>query len=506
MNRTQKFAINTFTSVLQQIVVMLVGFITPRIMLEYYGSEVNGLITSLTQFFSYFSLVEAGLASASIYALYKPLADNDTVTTNSVLSATKRFYTKSGVVFLLLTIALAISYPLYVKTNALQSQEIVFLVFVLGFSGCLDFFTLSKYRSLLTADQKLYVINIANLTHNVVNTVIVVIMAQCNASVLVLKAVALLSIVLRSVILVFYCRKNYNYLDFSVEPNYEALNKRWDALVLQVLGAIHTGAPVMIITLILKDLNAASIYSVYSLVTIGIGGVVGVFTNGLSSAFGEIIAENKEDTLRKSHREFECAYYCLIAILYTVSFVMINSFIKLYTAGIEDVEYSIPLFGFLVVLDGLLYNIKTPQGMLIISAGHFKETRYQVIMQGLIAVVGGAVLAMHFGLYGVVLGSVLSNLYRDIDLLFYVPKKITKASWKITAKHMGIVIMVPVIIVLISTMVDMKIRNYFGWCLWAVIVTIFSSVVTLALMWLVDKEAFMGIVYRIKQLLVKFRR
>lgn len=506
MNRTQKFAVNTFTSILQQIVVMLVGIITPRIMLKYYGSEVNGLVTSLTPFFSYFSLVEAGLASASIYALYKPLADHDELATNSVLSATKKFYFKSGIVFCVLTIILSICYPLYVETSALSFSEIMFLVFVLGFSGCLDFFTLSKYRSLLTADQRLYVINIANLTHNIINTLIVVIMAHCRVSVLILKAVALLSIVVRSVILVLYCRKKYNYLDFSAEPNYNALNKRWDALVLQVLGVIHTGAPVMIITLVLKDLKVASVYSIYSLVTTGIGGVVGVFTSGLSSAFGEIIAENKEETLRKSHREFECIYYSIIGVLYTVSFVMINSFVELYTAGITDIEYNVPFLGVLVVLDGLLYNIKTPQGMLVISAGHFKETRWQVITQGLIAVVGGVILALYFGIYGVVLGSVLSNLYRAIDLLFYVPKKITKSSWKITVKHMGVVVLSAVIVVSISVLVDMRIDDFMGWCLWAVAMTMVSSGVIAVLMWLVDKIGFIGVVHRVKYLLVRFKQ
>ena len=54
---------------------MLAGFVTPLIMLKYYGSEVNGLVTSIGQFIVYFNLVEAGLSGAAIYALYKPLAD-----------------------------------------------------------------------------------------------------------------------------------------------------------------------------------------------------------------------------------------------------------------------------------------------------------------------------------------------------------------------------------------------------------------------------------------------
>ena len=45
---------------------MIAGFITPRFMLTAYGSEINGLISSILQFISYFNLVEAGLSSAAV--------------------------------------------------------------------------------------------------------------------------------------------------------------------------------------------------------------------------------------------------------------------------------------------------------------------------------------------------------------------------------------------------------------------------------------------------------
>ena len=75
MNRTQKFALNSLTSMVSQIVVMAAGMITPRLMIATYGSEMNGLVSSLNQFISYITLVEAGIGGAAIYSLYKPLAE-----------------------------------------------------------------------------------------------------------------------------------------------------------------------------------------------------------------------------------------------------------------------------------------------------------------------------------------------------------------------------------------------------------------------------------------------
>ena len=68
-------------------------------MLTVYGSEINGLVTSISQFIGYFSLVEAGLASAAVYSLYKPLAEKDTKGINAILSASRHFYNQAVYIF-----------------------------------------------------------------------------------------------------------------------------------------------------------------------------------------------------------------------------------------------------------------------------------------------------------------------------------------------------------------------------------------------------------------------
>jgi len=86
---------NTISSIVLQFVVMLTGLILPKLYIVTYGSEVNGLVTSITQFISYFTIVEAGLASAGINALYKPLAEQDNGKVSSVLAAIRKFYFQS---------------------------------------------------------------------------------------------------------------------------------------------------------------------------------------------------------------------------------------------------------------------------------------------------------------------------------------------------------------------------------------------------------------------------
>lgn len=420
MSRTKSFIYNSLTAALLQIFTFIAGFIVPRIILAFYGSEINGLVTSITQFIAYFNLVEAGLAGAAVYALYKPLADEDHKSINAVLSATNRFYILSGYIFVALTLGLALIYPAFVKTTELSPFSVGALVLILGVSGALEFFTMAKYRVLLTADQKLYVLSLASIVAIVLNTVIIAVMAYSGASIVILRFVALFSVFARSLILYIYVRLNYKYIDYKETPNNEALNKRWDALYLQILGAIHTGAPVIIAT-IFTSLQMVSVYSIFHMVVAGVSGIVSIFTSGLSASFGDVIARNEQSILQKAYQEFELMFYALISWAFSCTMVLIMPFIKLYTAGINDVNYNIPLIGFLFTLNGLLFSLKTPQGMLVISAGLFRETRLQVTIQGLIAVVGGVIFVQFLGLAGILIGSILSNIYRDIDLLFYIP-------------------------------------------------------------------------------------
>lgn len=500
MSRTKKFLYNSISTGFFQIVLMISGLITPRIMLKYYGSEINGLISSINQFIVYFNLVEAGLSGAAIYALYKPLADNDHKAINGVVSAAKKFYTQSGYIFVSLTIGLAAFYPFFIKTDAITPLNVSLLVIILGTNGALEFFTLSKYRVLLSADQRTYVISLASIVHTIANTIIIAVLGTMQVSIVILRLVALLSIFLRSLILMIYVKTKYQYINYKEKPDTGALNKRWDALYLQVLGAVHKGAPVVILTLATGDLMLVSVYTIFNMVTASINGILSIFKSGLSASFGDVIARGQDKVLQKSYSEFEFSYYALITVVYSIAFVTIMPFIRIYTSGVTDINYDLPLVGFLFVLNGLLYNIKTPQGMLVISAGMFRETRVQTTIQAAIAVILGFALTPFIGIYGALLASIISDVYRDIDLVFFIPKYLTKLPVMDTIKRLIMVTCSAILVYLPYGVLDIKIDNYLHWLLYATIVGIYACIIVIIMSLIFEKDELKGVLNRIARL------
>lgn len=57
--RSKKAILNIITSLLLQVVVLICGFIVPKLIITNFGSNVNGLISSITQFLAYISLLES---------------------------------------------------------------------------------------------------------------------------------------------------------------------------------------------------------------------------------------------------------------------------------------------------------------------------------------------------------------------------------------------------------------------------------------------------------------
>lgn len=126
--------------------------------------------------------------------------------------------------------------------------------------------------------------------------------------------------------------------------------------------------------------------------------------------------------------------------------------------------------------------------MLVISGGMYRETKWQTTIQGAIAVIGGIILAPYYGIAGVLLSSILSNIYRDIDLLFFVPINLTKLPIKKTASRWLIsfcciiIIQVPFFFIMINA------SNYFTWAIYAVCVGMYAVVVVALSGFIFDRE------------------
>jgi len=515
-SRTARFVQNTLSTAVYQITAMIMGFITPRLMILYYGSEVNGLIVSVTEFLTYFKMVESGLAAAAQASLYKPLAQRDHAAVSGVVSAARTFYNAAGWVFLAVTVAFSVIYPLFVPVLDAQGLQmstlsVMALILAMGVSGTLEFFTMSRYRVLLTADQRTYVVSLASMASLILSTALLVALPYLGQDVIVVRLAASLTIVLRSVLLRRYVQKHYPEVNPKATPNKAALSKRWDALWFELTNVFQQGAGVIMGTVITRDPGALSVYGVYHMVTVGLWGVLKMVTTGIYSIFGNLLVSKDKEAFRKAYNDFECLYCLAVTILFGAAAVLIVPFVNLYTHGVTDVNYNVPVLGMLIILEALATQSRIPLNLMISSSGRFPEVRGQCIIQIAVTVIAGAALGfaglMHSAtaaMCGVVAGVCIGDLTRTALLLRFVPKEIVGSSWKESALRLvRMFVTVALIAAPCLILIDPP-RRFFSWAMYGVMMVMYATVVSLLSAWLFDRRSLKSLWGRLMSLLSRF--
>ena len=507
--RTSRFVQNTISTAAYQLTAMLMGFVTPRLMMLYYGSQVNGLIVSVTEFLTYFRLVEAGLASAAVFSLYKPLADGDNDGVSAIVTAARQYYNVAGLIFVGITAGFSLLYPLFVPVDAMDGLSITLLIAAMGISGSLEFFTLSRYRVLLTADQRTFMVSLASMASLLLSTALIVILSYVRVNIIVVRLCASLTIGLRAVILSGYVRRQYPLINPKhPKPNKTSLARRWDAMYQQFTTAFHQGAGVMLTTVITRDTAMVSVYGTYHMVTIGLWGILKMTTTGIYSGFGNLLVSGQEEKFKTAYRDFEYLYLAITTILFSCAAVLIVPFVVLYTDAITDANYFVPAIGLLIVLEAITDHAKMPMDLMIIADGKFRETRHHCTAQVVAAVLLGLGLgylglqtSVTLGVCGILAGIILSNILRAVLQLRFVPRRITRVPWQKTFwRMMRMAAEVAVIALPFLTVWQLNINGFFKWISIAVPLLLYATALTIGFGWLFDRESLVSLFGRVKYL------
>ena len=144
---------NMTMGLFSQMLILATSILLPRLIMVSMGSEANGLINSVNQALVYLSLLEAGVGTVTIQALYKPVAEDDKGSICRILAAAKKYYLRTGTVFAVLVLVFSVIYPLLVKTE-LPAPTVMLVILFSGGGSVLTYFINGKYWLLLQAEGK----------------------------------------------------------------------------------------------------------------------------------------------------------------------------------------------------------------------------------------------------------------------------------------------------------------------------------------------------------------
>ena len=94
MSRKKKYTINFYISILYRIITIICGFLLPKFLIPCFGSKVNGLVNSITQFLGIMVILESGVGAVVESALYKPIAKKNDEEISKIVKSSKKFFDK----------------------------------------------------------------------------------------------------------------------------------------------------------------------------------------------------------------------------------------------------------------------------------------------------------------------------------------------------------------------------------------------------------------------------
>ena len=161
--------------ILQQLLTLTFGLIVPRLFIRTFGSEMTGMLGTLGSLYSYLALVEAGVGTASIQALWGPLGRNDKRGVNEIMVALSQWYNKAGMIYFSGVVLISVVYPLTIKTS-IPFWTIFSVSMLSGMGGVINYWVQGKYIVLMRAEGKKYIMSLVTMANYVASNIIKIVM------------------------------------------------------------------------------------------------------------------------------------------------------------------------------------------------------------------------------------------------------------------------------------------------------------------------------------------
>lgn len=464
--RVKRGIYNIIFGILSQVITIVLGMLLPKLLIVNFGSEMNGLLSSVNQIFVYLGLFEAGVGATTLQALYKPITTDNHDEINGILAATNGYYMKTGIMYAVAMFAFAFVYPFVTKTEIPWWCITVIILFV-GTGNVVNFLFQAKFKLLLQAEGKGYIVtNIMTLTNVGINVgKIVLILLGYN--IILIQSLHLIFNILQMVIFEVYQRRHYSWIDYKVEKNNQAIAQKNSALIHQLAALVFSNTDIIILT-IFCGFKVVSVYTIYNLLfNVVLTGISNV-NAGVVFAMGQIYHEDKKK-YEKVYDIFDMCYTGLGFTLFMTLYVMILPFMSIYAGNITDINYIDAILPLLFAVMQCLSVARGGAGNLVNIAGHFKKTQNRAIAEMIINLAVSLIAVSYFGIYGVLVGTIVALLYRTNDLILYANHKILNRSAKKSYKNFLINSFVCVLVIIGNQYISITSTGYVQLLLQAIV-------------------------------------
>lgn len=412
MSRTKKTAKNLYVSTICYIASILMGFVLRTIFIMILDVDYLGVNSLFTNILSFLSLAELGVGSAIVYALYKPLADDNQELVKTYMMIYKKIYTIIGCFVAVVGVGLLPFLPYLIsgETN-IENISIIYILFV--FNSAISYF-FSYNQSLLNADQKIYIVKMQTEIFKFMCQVLQIVFLFLTKQYLIYLIISILftlitnvSIYIKTIQLYPYLKdKKVNQLDNQAKKDL-IINVK--SIFLHKIGTILVYNVDTIIISTFLGLTIVGIYSNYIMITSAISGVMLIIDNSIRASLGNYIVKENNSKSYDMFLLVDFIWFCVFLFCSVCLINLLNPFIE--NIWIRDSFYVFNSFEVIIIVASFL-TVGLRKNVLVFKDlyGVFAPDRYKPIIEGIINLILSLALVNYIGFSGVLIATIITNL------------------------------------------------------------------------------------------------
>lgn len=467
--RTKKLRYNTIASLFYQITAIVCGFIIPRMIIGTFGSDINGLVSSINEFLAVITFMEMGVGTVVQASLYDPLARNDNSEISKIVRSASKFFKKIAIIFLLYIMILHFIYPRFIN-NDYDAIFTGILIIAIAINYFIQYYFGIVDRLVLLADQKGYIFYSVNTITLILNTGVTVILILLGLQIHYVKFLSALIYIIRPAVIRHYVNKNYD-IDRNIKFVGEPIKQKWNGFTQHLASFVLDGTDTIVLS-VFSTLENVSIYAIYYLVIKGVRELFVSMTSGIQSLLGELWVKKEVDELNHFFKRMEWLIHTGTVFVFGCTACLIIPFVCIYTNGISDANYVQPLFAYILTLANAFRCIRLPYNLMIFAAGHFKESQKNFIVAVIMNLVISILTVIKLGLIGVAIGTLVAMIYQTSWMAYYSSKYLHRLSFMNFIKQLVIDGISVVVAMFICSALNRNyiVNNYLQW-IWMAVVT-----------------------------------
>lgn len=410
-SRVKKTFLNARVNLIFYFLNLVLSFFSRKIFLDSLGADFIGLTGTLYNLLGFLNLVELGIGSAVGYVLYKPLYDKDQSQINEIISVFGYLYRWVGIIILVGGIILSLFLPL-IFSDITISISVVFAAFYSFLASSLIGYFINYKQTLLSADQRNYVVTAYFQTSNILKIIIQLLCAYYTRNYYLWICFELFFGIIYTFILNWKIKQVYPWLKSDVRSGRELLKKypRIITLTKQVfvhkIGSFAQFELSPFLIYAFASLQSVAYYGNYALLTTKLSGLFSNFLGSSNAGVGNLIAEGNKEKIMRIYWELLSIRFFLAGISAVFLYYLIPPFITLWLGNEYVMSQSVLL---LVILSFVLGILRGTNDQFISGYGLFSDVWAPLAEAAIfiiVALVGGSI----WQLEGVLLGGIVSVL------------------------------------------------------------------------------------------------